>query len=79
MSGPERVTGGGLELDVTRMRLPADLVRRYARLLGKARTHMARLEAGDRVNTHEKRRVGHYWLRDPKKGPPDAARSIRLS
>lgn len=79
MSDHHRIQGGGLELDFTRMRLPNNFVKRYARSFRTARTAMNKLEAGERVNTDEDRQVGHYWLRDPSIAPFPEKRRIRNS
>lgn len=42
----------------------------------RAWTDMQALEAGEVVNTDENRRVGHYWLRNPKLAPPELRKAI---
>ncbi len=58
-----------LILDAEAMALPTDWVSRYGAALAKAHHAMVALEAGSIANPDEKRMVGHYWLRDPKRAP----------
>ncbi len=56
----------GLALDFSRVPWPGRFFAQMARALDRAFDEMARLERGERVNTTENRRVGHYWLRRPE-------------
>jgi glucose-6-phosphate isomerase len=65
----------GLRVDVSRM----DLDERFTvgamrEKVARAFDEMAAIERGDPVNSDERRRVGHYWLRDPERAPDDATR-----
>lgn len=61
------VPGTGLTLDLGEMGLGPEDVDTDA--MGRALAGVARLEAGERVNTDEDRQVGHYWLRAPRLAP----------
>lgn len=71
-------------LDLTTMRLTEGAL--DALPWDRAFSEMARIEAGDVMNTDEGRQVGHYWLRDPMLAPTigqakaigEAAEAIRL-
>jgi glucose-6-phosphate isomerase len=56
----------GLALDFSRVPWPENFQARMEKSLARAFDEMARLERGERVNTTENRRVGHYWLRTPE-------------
>ena len=56
----------GLALDFSRVPWPENFPAKMERSLARAFDEMARLERGERVNTSENRRVGHYWLRTPE-------------
>ena len=64
-----RVPALGLSVDLSRL----DGHRQWAGSLRDAIDHaweeMADVERGAVVNVDEKRRVGHYWLRDPRRAP----------
>ena len=61
----------GVRLDLSRMDLPDDLVRRMAPRMARAFEAMDALERGAIANPDEKRMVGHYWLRAPELAPTD--------
>lgn len=68
----------GLALDLSRVDIPASYSDQHAHLLRRAFDEMARIEAGDRVNTTHDWRVGHYWLRKPELAPdPELRAAIR--
>ncbi len=70
--------GLGFRLDVSRMGLPADLLRTMDGPVARALDAMDALEAGAVANPDERRMVGHYWLRAPELAPsPDIADAIR--
>ena len=70
--------GLGIRLDVSRMGLPADLLRAMDEPVARALDAMEALEAGAVANPGENRRVGHYWLRAPELAPaPEIADAIR--
>jgi glucose-6-phosphate isomerase len=62
----------GLTLDVSRMAFPDDYFDRMAPAMAKAFDAMEALEAGAVANPDEGRRVGHYWLRAPRRVPEPA-------
>jgi len=64
----------GLRLDVSRMDLTPGFLDGMVDPVARAYDEMARVEAGERVNTDEDRMVGHYWLRDPGLAPSDELR-----
>ena len=67
----------GLTLDVSRMRFDDAFLSRMAPAMEKAFAAMEALEKGAIANPDEKRMVGHYWLRDPKRAPtPEIAKAI---
>jgi glucose-6-phosphate isomerase len=66
----------GVELDFTRLELPADLQVRYREPIARAVQEMIAVEAGEKVNTDEGRMVGHYWLRNPEVAPGDQGVAI---
>lgn len=59
----------GFRLDVSRMDLPDELVRRMQERLTAAFDAMEALESGAIANPDEQRMVGHYWLRAPQLAP----------
>jgi glucose-6-phosphate isomerase len=64
-------------LDVSRMRFEAGQVEAFKPRFEKAFRDMKELEAGAIANPDEKRRVGHYWLRNPDLAPdPELRRRI---
>jgi glucose-6-phosphate isomerase len=68
----------GFRLDVSRMSLPADLLRSMDGPVQRALAAMEALEGGAIANPDEKRMVGHYWLRAPELSPsPEIADAIR--
>jgi glucose-6-phosphate isomerase len=68
----------GFRLDVSRMDLGQDDLRRMAPRLEAAVEAMQQLEAGAIANPDEHRMVGHYWLRAPELAPrPELAQAIR--
>ncbi len=80
-----------LATDISRVGFPKGYfaTARIRRLLARAFDHMARLEAGEKVNRDELddqgrpgRMVGHYWLRAPELAPkdkPEIAEAIRAT
>ena len=58
-----------LSLDLSRMNFPNDFFPSMEDAMQKSFAAMAELEAGAIANPDEKRRVGHYWLRNPDKAP----------
>ncbi|HEU4409879.1 MAG TPA: glucose-6-phosphate isomerase [Polyangiaceae bacterium] len=68
----------GLSVDVSRVRFAEGFRATMAGPLGRAFEAMAALEAGAVANPDEKRRVGHYWLRDPGRAPePELGEAVR--
>jgi glucose-6-phosphate isomerase len=66
-----------LSLDVSRMSFDEGFLARMAPAMEKAYAAMDALEKGAIANPDEKRMVGHYWLRDPKRAPtPDLTKAI---
>jgi glucose-6-phosphate isomerase len=61
-----------LSLDVSRMAFDDGFFARMAPAMEKAYAAMDALEKGAIANPDEKRMVGHYWLRDPKRAPAGA-------
>ena len=59
----------GMRLDLSRMDLDDTWVAGMAPAVARAWDEMARVEAGELVNSDEQRRVGHYWLRDSARAP----------
>lgn len=55
-----------LAVDFSRVPWSEAFFAKTRRSLERAFDEMARLERGERVNTTENRRVGHYWLRTPE-------------
>ncbi len=69
----------GVSLDVSRMAPDTELLA-AAQGIPEALGAMAALENGSIANPDEKRRVGHYWLRDPDLAPADElSQAIRLA
>ena len=62
----------GLTLDISRMAFPDDFFARMAPAMTRAYEAMEALEAGAVANPDEQRRVGHYWLRAPRRAPEPA-------
>ena len=70
----------GVRLDLSRMRLPSDLLSRMGEPMDAALAAMEALEAGEIANPDEGRRVGHYWLRAPELAPDThVAEAIRAT
>jgi glucose-6-phosphate isomerase len=66
-----------LSLDISRMSFDDGFFARMAPAMEKAYAAMDALEKGAIANPDEKRMVGHYWLRDPKRAPsPELAKAI---
>ncbi len=66
-----------LSLDVSRMAFDDAFLARMAPAMEKAYAAMDALEKGAVANPDEKRMVGHYWLRDPKRAPtPELTKAI---
>jgi len=66
-----------LSLDLSRMSFDGGFMARMAPAMEKAYAAMDALEKGAIANPDEKRMVGHYWLRDPKRAPsPDLTKAI---
>jgi hypothetical protein len=59
----------GFTLDVSRMGVPSEFFGQWATRMQAAFAAMDRLEAGDVANADERRMVGHYWLRAPRRAP----------
>lgn len=59
----------GLRVDLSRMNMPADSLKRMAPRLRGAFEAMDALEQGAVANPDEGRMVGHYWLRAPELAP----------
>lgn len=59
----------GLRLDVSRMAFPDGFIAAMADRMNAALDAMQAIEAGAIANATEKRRVGHYWLRDADLAP----------
>ncbi len=59
----------GLSIDLSRMNFPDDLFTSMEARLQKAFAAMSALERGAIANPDEKRKVGHYWLRNPALAP----------
>ncbi|NQV27091.1 MAG: glucose-6-phosphate isomerase [Rhodopirellula sp.] len=72
----DSLNAAGVELDFSRLELPADLGERYREAIDRATQEMKAVEAGENVNSDEGRQVGHYWLRNPKLAPGDLGTSI---
>jgi len=67
----------GLALDLSRMNVDDAFFAGMKKPLRKAFAAMAALEKGAIANRDEKRRVGHYWLRNPALAPePKIKRAI---
>lgn len=66
----------GLYLDISRMRIPDQLVTKLQPKFTQAFQAMQALEGGAIANPDEQRRVGHYWLRDPDLAPPELKNDI---
>ena len=62
----------GLRLDLSRMDLDEAWVASMSKAAARAFSEMEALEGGAIANADEKRRVGHYWLRDSKRAPEGA-------
>jgi glucose-6-phosphate isomerase len=66
-----------LSLDTSRMAFDDGFFARMAPAIEKAYAAMDALEKGAIANPDEKRMVGHYWLRDPRRAPtPEITKSI---
>lgn len=72
-----RHAAAGIALDLSRISIPDGYLAGPGEPVEKAFELMARLEAGENVNTTEGRRVGHYWLRDPDSAPDGLGPEIR--
>lgn len=66
----------GIAIDVSRMGISDDDVAQMATKMQAAFAAMDRLEAGDIANADEKRMVGHYWLRAPRRAPAGLVKKI---
>jgi glucose-6-phosphate isomerase len=66
----------GMAIDVSRMGVPEDYIGQMATKMQAAFAAMDRLEAGDIANADEKRMVGHYWLRAPRRAPAGLVKKI---
>src|ERR1043166_8989801 len=64
----------GLAVDVSRMNFADDFFERMEPKLQAAYAEMKSLEGGAIANADEKRRVGHYWLRNSALAPTPAIR-----
>ena len=72
--------GTGLAVDVSRMDLGPEFLRKMEEPLAKAFEAMEALEGGAVANPDENRRVGHYWLRAPELAPtPEIGEEIRTT
>jgi glucose-6-phosphate isomerase len=74
-----KLKAAGVELDFARMNLQGDLSDRYCSQIERAVTEMAAVEAGEKVNSDEGRRVGHYWLRAPELAPGDIGTDVEAT
>ncbi|MGQ9589359.1 MAG: glucose-6-phosphate isomerase [Planctomycetota bacterium] len=70
-------TAAGIALDLSRISIPDGYLAGPGGPVERAFELMARLEAGEKVNTTEGRMVGHYWLRDPDSAPGGLGAEIR--
>ena len=59
----------GLTLDISRMTFGDSFFAETAPAMGRAFDAMEALEKCAIANPDEKRMVGHYWLRDPRRAP----------
>jgi glucose-6-phosphate isomerase len=66
----------GFSLDTSLMGMAPGVPEALKPLVKRAFRDMKALEAGKVVNTDEKRRVGHYWLRNPELAPPELRQAI---
>lgn len=66
---PQNIDRAGIEVDLSRCKLPRSLELRYDRLFDGAIQQMKQIESGERVNVDENWQVGHYWLRNPSLVP----------
>src|SRR5262245_12042787 len=66
----------GISLDVSRMGVTDEFIAQHAARLQSAFAAMDRLEVGDIANADERRMVGHYWLRAPKRAPHGLIKKI---
>ncbi len=67
----------GVSLDISRMAFDDAFLDAKDEAIRRALAQMAALEAGAIANPDEKRMVGHYWLRDPKRAPtPELRKEI---
>jgi len=66
----------GISLDFSRMRLKPGFWDAMQPHCERAFADRRALEAGGIANPDEKRRVGHYWLRNAKLAPPELRASI---
>jgi len=72
-----RVPQCGMSLDISRMNFDDAFLNRMREPMARALAAMTRLEAGEKANIDEGRKVGHYWLRNPALAPdPDIRRDI---
>lgn len=71
---PRCIERAGIQIDVGRMRLPANLKHRYEGLLAAAVENREVIESGGIANVDEGRQVGHYWLRNPALTPEHGAK-----
>ena len=69
----------GFALDVSRMGVPTEFFSQWATRMQAAFAAMDRLEAGDVANADERRMVGHYWLRAPRRAPAGLVKKIEDS
>jgi glucose-6-phosphate isomerase len=66
-----------LSLDVSRMSFDDASLARLSPAMAQAYAAMDALEKGAIANPDEKRMVGHYWLRDPRRAPsPELTKAI---
>jgi glucose-6-phosphate isomerase len=65
----------GLAIDLSRVDFPEDFLTRMEPRMQHAFQSMAELEKGAIANPDEKRRVGHYWLRNSALAPDAATRT----
>lgn len=73
-----RYTDGPLQisLDISQMNFEDQWFDSMQPACAKAYAELAELEGGAVVNTDEKRRVGHYWLRAPELAPDEETRNL---
>ena len=64
-----------ISLDISKMRFKPGWLESMESVCSQAYADLAKLEAGEKVNEDEGRRVGHYWLRRPELAPTEELRN----